>query len=39
MLKAKDGPKTVDADSVNNHSWKQEDVTKMIEAELSKTSS
>ena len=39
MLKAKDSPKNVNPDSVNDRDWKQEDVTKLIEVEFSKTSS
>lgn len=31
IIKAKDGPKTVEADQVNSRSWKQEEITKALD--------
>ena len=30
MMKAKEGPKSIDADVVNTNLWKQEDITKLL---------
>ena len=34
LLKAKEGPKTIEPDSVNTQSWKQEDITKLLDEKL-----
>ena len=34
LIKAKEGPKTIEADTVNTQKWNQEEVTKMLDGKL-----
>ena len=34
LLKAKEGPKSIEPDAVNTQSWKQEDITKLLDEKL-----